>query len=180
MLTQTQLEQLQNDQLVNDLEKKGYNFDTHTRNQFRYWRRLFIQTHNEVKELEREKVQLTLDIFKLTIEKNEAENGRLNLLAERNIKRENLKKRVRTLENNYNSLQKQYDLLLNATDNSVRKLERQKRKVDNRLRLVRIKKQQQNQTINKLQGYQSYLAKKKKKTMKQCQQRVDNLKANYQ
>ena len=32
MLTQTQLEQLQNDQLVNDLEKKGYNFDTHTYN----------------------------------------------------------------------------------------------------------------------------------------------------
>jgi len=76
------------------------------------------------------------------------------LLAERNIERENLKKQVRTLKNNYNSLQKQYDLLLNATDNSVRKLEKQKRKVDNRLHLVRIKKQQQNQIINKLQDYQ--------------------------
>jgi len=166
MLTQTQLEQLQSDQLVNDLESKGYNFDIQTKNQFRYWRRLFIQTHNEVEELEKEKVQLTLDIFRLTIEKNEAENGRLNLLAERNIERENLKKQVRTLKNNYNSLQKQYDLLLNATDNSVRKLEKQKRKVDNRLHLVRIKKQQQNQIINKLQDYQSYLKKKKKKKKK--------------
>ena len=36
MLTQTQLEQLQNDQLLNDLESKGYNFDIHSKNQFRY------------------------------------------------------------------------------------------------------------------------------------------------
>ena len=75
MLNNTQWNQLNNNALVNKLERKGYNFDEQTKRDFEYWRQLFIQTcqnveyyRQEVQKLENDKNNLNVDNLRLNLD----------------------------------------------------------------------------------------------------------------
>ncbi|CAG8822027.1 4633_t:CDS:2, partial [Gigaspora margarita] len=104
------------------------------------------------------------------------------ILAESNTELEDhnqeLSNENQAWENQCNSGQEQYELLLKSVDNSVKKLAKQKRKVDNRLRSVRNKNQNLNKFLTKQDKKLKKLTKQKTsltQTKQNNQQQIANL-----